>query len=129
MSHCPDRLPACPVEVTLKMIGDKWKVLILRELMEGARRTGVLRKSIQGISQKMLSQQLKAMADDGLVTREAFAEIPPRVEYSLTDRGRSLSPVLGAMEAWGSAYKHDLATERTLSTLPAVSKNTNVHDD
>lgn len=100
-----DTLPACPVETTLALIGDKWKVLILRELLEGTRRFGELQRGIGGVSQKVLTAQLRAMESDGLVHREVFAEVPPRVEYSLTDLGRSLSPVLEALRVWGASYQ------------------------
>ena len=98
-------LPACPVETTLTLIGDKWKVLILRDLMPGTKRFGELKKSVGGVSQKVLTAQLRAMEESGLVRRRVYAEVPPRVEYSLTDLGRSLKPILDAMLAWGQAYK------------------------
>ncbi|WP_411681807.1 winged helix-turn-helix transcriptional regulator [Clostridium thailandense] len=101
-------LPACPVETTLLLIGEKWKVLILRDLIEGTKRFGELKKSIGSISQKMLTQQLREMEEDGLVTRKAYAEIPPRVEYSLTEDGMSLKPILDSMWAWGKRYKEKL---------------------
>ena len=100
-------LPACPVETTLTLIGDKWKVMILRDLMTGTKRFGALRRSIPAISQKMLTQQLRAMEADGLVHREVYAEVPPRVEYSLTETGESLRPVLDAMNVWGRQYQRD----------------------
>lgn len=100
-----DTLPACPVETTLSLIGDKWKVLILRDLMEGTRRFGELQRGIGGVSQKVLTAQLRQMEADGLVRREVFAEVPPRVEYSLTELGRSLSPVLDVLKAWGASYQ------------------------
>ena len=100
-------LPCCPVETTLLLIGDKWKVMILRDLMTGTKRFGALRKSIPAISQKMLTQQLRAMEADGLVHREVYAEVPPRVEYSLTETGASLRPVLDAMSVWGRQYQRD----------------------
>ena len=100
-------LPCCPVETTLLLIGDKWKVMILRDLMTGTKRFGALRRSIPAISQKMLSQQLRAMEADGLVHREVYAEVPPRVEYSLTETGESLRPVLDAMSVWGRQYQRD----------------------
>ena len=100
-------LPCCPVETTLLLIGDKWKVLILRDLMTGTKRFGALRRSIPAISQKMLTQQLRAMEADGLVHREVYAEVPPRVEYSLTETGESLRPVLDAMNVWGRQYQRD----------------------
>lgn len=98
-------LPACPVETTLLLIGDKWKVLILRDLIEGTKRFGELRKSIGSISQKMLTQQLRDMEEDGLVERTVYAEVPPRVEYSLTEDGVSLKPILDSLWAWGEQYK------------------------
>ena len=98
-------LPACPVETTLTLIGDKWKVLILRDLMTGTKRFGELKKCVGNVSQKVLTVQLRAMEANGLVHREVFAEVPPRVEYSLTDLGRSLKPILDAMWSWGENYK------------------------
>ena len=97
--------PACPVETTLTLISDKWKVLILRDLMPGTKRFGELKKSIGTVTQKVLTAQLRQMEASGLLTRTVYAEVPPRVEYTLTDLGRSLRPVLDAMEAWGKAYQ------------------------
>ena len=101
------QLPACPVETTLTLIGDKWKVLILRDLMPGTKRFGELKKSIGTVTQKVLTAQLRQMEASGLLTRTVYAEVPPRVEYTLTDLGRSLRPVLDAMEAWGKAYQEN----------------------
>ena len=98
-------LPACPVETTLTLISDKWKVLILRDLMPGAKRFGELKKSIGTVSQKVLTAQLRDMEAKGLVRRQVYAEVPPRVEYSLTELGRSLKPILDAMWNWGEEYK------------------------
>lgn len=98
-------LPACPVETTLSLIGDKWKVLILRDLMPGTKRFGELKKSIGIVSQKVLTAQLRDMESNGLVTRTVYPEVPPRVEYSLTALGRSLKPILDAMWNWGESYK------------------------
>ena len=98
-------LPACPVETTLMLIGDKWKVLILRDLMNGTMRFGELKKSIGTVSQKVLTAQLRDMEEKGLLTRKIYAEVPPRVEYTLTETGYSLKPVLDAMWAWGAEYK------------------------
>lgn len=98
-------LPACPVETTLTLIGDKWKVLILRDLMPGPKRFGELKKSIGHVSQKVLTAQLRDMEENGLLHRRTYAEVPPRVEYSLTDLGRSLKPVLDALQEWGARYK------------------------
>ena len=102
-------LPACPVETTLMLIGDKWKVLILRDLMPGTKRFGELKKSICSVSQKVLTAQLRDMEQNGLVHREVYAEVPPRVEYSLTELGRSLEPILDAMRNWGEGYKSQIS--------------------
>ena len=103
----PDKnsLPRCPVETTLLLIGDKWKVLIIRDLLTGTKRFGELRKSLTGISQKVLTQHLRAMEESGLVNREVFAEVPPRVEYSLTALGQSLKTILDVMWQWGETYQ------------------------
>lgn len=102
----PDRaLPACPVETTLMLIGDKWKVLILRDLMPGTKRFGELKKSIGHVSQKVLTAQLRDMEASGLLNRKVYAEVPPRVEYTLTELGYSLKPVLDALWRWGEAYR------------------------
>ena len=98
-------LPACPVETTLTLIGDKWKVLILRDLMPGTKRFGDLKKSVGNVSQKVLTAQLRAMEESGLLTRTVYAEVPPRVEYTLTELGQSLKPILDAMRIWGEGYK------------------------
>ena len=103
-----ENLPACPVETTLTLIGDKWKVLILRDLMPGTKRFGELKKSIGSVSQKVLTAQLRTMEESGLVNRKVYAEVPPRVEYSLTELGKSLKPVLDAMWNWGAEYKVSL---------------------
>ena len=98
-------LPKCPVETTLKMIGKKWKIIILRELLAGTKRFGELKKSVDGISQKVLTSNLRQMEDDGLLIRQIFNEVPPRVEYTLTDVGYSLASVLDSMAEWGDGYK------------------------
>lgn len=102
-------LPACPVETTLSLISDRWKVLIIRDLLDGTKRFGELRKSVGCISQKVLTANLRAMEQDGLLTRRVYAEVPPRVEYTLTETGMSLRPVLDAMQSWGEAYKKSAA--------------------
>ena len=99
-----EKLPACPVEVTLQLIGTKWKVLIIRELLESTKRFSELQRSIGGVSQKVLTANLRAMEECGLVNRKVYAEVPPRVEYSLTDLGRSLESVLNVMVEWGTKY-------------------------
>ena len=98
-------LPDCPVETTLMLIGDKWKVLILRDLMPGTKRFGELKRSIGSVSQKVLTAQLRDMEEKGLVSRRVYAEVPPRVEYSLTELGRSLKPIPDAMWIWGEGYQ------------------------
>ena len=103
------QLLACPVETTLLLIGDKWKVLILRDLMDGTKRFGELKKSIGHVTQKVLTAQLRDMEANGLLTRTVYAEVPPRVEYTLTDIGYSLKPILDSMVAWGSSYKEKAA--------------------
>lgn len=95
----------CPVEITLALLGNKWKVLILRELFIGTKRFGELSRGVPGISQKMLTQQLRQMEEDNLILRKIYPEVPPRVEYSLTDIGKSLSPILDAMHKWGTRYR------------------------
>lgn len=100
-----NEFPKCPVETTLCLIGDKWKVLILRDLIDGTKRFGELKKSIQSISEKVLTQQLRNMEKDGLVSRKVYAEVPPKVEYSLTELGVSLKPILDSMWKWGEEYK------------------------
>ena len=101
-------LPACPVETTLTLIGDKWKVLILRDLLPGTKRFGELKKSIGSVSQKVLTAQLRDMEENGLINRKVYAEVPPRVEYSLTELGQSLKHILDAMWNWGEDYKEKM---------------------
>lgn len=98
-------LPACPVETTLTLISDKWKVLILRDLLPGTKRFGELKRSLGGVSQKVLTAQLREMEASGLLTRTVYPEVPPRVEYTLTELGLSLKPILDAMRSWGEEYK------------------------
>ena len=101
-------LPACPVETTLMLIGSKWKVLILRDLTDGKKRFGELKKSIGSVSQKVLTAQLREMESDGLVKRTVYAEVPPRVEYELSELGNTLRPVLDSMLLWGKEYKEKI---------------------
>ena len=96
--------PACPVETTLSLIGNKWKVRILRDLLNGQKRFGELKKST-GASQKSLTTHLRELEKDEIVIRKAYPQIPPKVEYSLTDVGLSLAPILDAMAGWGTDYK------------------------
>lgn len=101
-------LPECPVEVTLMLISDKWKILILRDLMNGTKRFGELKKSIGNITQKVLTANLRSMEESGLLTRTVYAEVPPRVEYTLTEVGYSLKVVTDAMVKWGTVYREKL---------------------
>lgn len=102
-----EELPECPVATTVQLIGNKWKLLILRNLIyNGTQRFGDFLKSIPAISKKVLTAALRALESDGLIEREVFAEVPPRVEYSLTPLGQSLKPVLDAMSDWGTEYKN-----------------------
>ncbi len=96
------KMVSCEVETTLQIIGGRWKVLIIRELLQGVRRFGELQRALPGITQKMLTQQLREMEHHGIVHREVYAEIPPKVEYSLTPLGESLQPILDAMHEWGA---------------------------
>ena len=98
-------LPACPVETTLTLISDRWKVLVIRDLLTGTKRFGELKKSLGSISQKVLTANLRAMEESGLLTRKVYAEVPPRVEYTLTETGQSLKPILDSMYKWGEEYK------------------------
>ena len=106
----PKELPQCPVEVTLSLISNRWKVLILRDLMDGAKRFGELRKSLGNITQKVLTSNLREMEEDRLIIRTVYAEVPPRVEYQLTNLGYSLKP-LESMKNWGDRYKDSTEDE------------------
>ena len=114
MQDIINELPECPVETTLLLIGDKWKVLILRELMTGTKRFGELKKAIGNVSQKVLTAQLRTMESTNLLERTVYAEVPPRVEYTLTKTGYSLKPILDAMWAWGDAYKSEVLKKREI---------------
>ena len=98
-------LPACPVEITLMLISDRWKVLIIRDLLDGTKRFGEIKKSVGNKYKKVLTANLRSMEDRGLLTRKVYPEVPPRVEYTLTETGYSLKTVLDAMVAWGTEYK------------------------
>ncbi len=100
-------LPACPVEITISLIGDKWKVLIIRDLLTGTKRFGELKKSLSGITQKVLTNNLRQMETSGLILRKVYAEVPPKVEYSLSDTGFSLKPILDSMVEWGNEYREN----------------------
>lgn len=100
-------LPNCPVEVTLSLISDKWKVLIMRDLLTGTKRFNELKRSVTGITQKVLTSSLRSMENDGLIIRKVYPQVPPKVEYSLTETGLSLKPILDSMYEWGSNYKNN----------------------
>lgn len=100
-----DQLPACPVATTVALIGSKWKLLVLRNLRQRPWRFNELQRSLEGVSQKVLTETLRSMERDGIVRRTAYPEIPPRVEYSLTSLGRTMTPILDAMEQWGRSYQ------------------------
>ncbi|MDK8789495.1 MULTISPECIES: winged helix-turn-helix transcriptional regulator [Corynebacterium] len=104
-------MPACPVETTLTLLSNRWRAMILRDLLDGTMRFNELRRSVTGISQKVLTSNLREMEDTGLVHREVFAEVPPRVEYSLTPLGQSMRPILDAMDEWGKHYQQQVAKE------------------
>ena len=103
-----DELPDCPVQTTVQLIGSKWKLLILRNLLQRPWRFNELRKSLDGISQKVLTDSLRSMEEDGLITRTVYPEVPPRVEYALSELGESMRPIIDAMETWGTQYKAEL---------------------
>ena len=107
-----EEMPACPVATTVQLIGSKWKLLILRNLLARPWRFNELRKSLEGISQKVLTDSLRSMEEDGLVTRTVYPEVPPRVEYSLSQLGESMRPIIQAMEQWGAQYKAAKAREQ-----------------
>ena len=100
-----DELPACPVATTVQLIGSKWKLLILRNLLQRPWRFNELRKDLEGISQKVLTDSLRSMEDDGIITHTVYPEVPPRVEYALSELGESMRPIIKAMEQWGITYK------------------------
>ena len=102
-----EELPDCPVATTVQLIGNKWKLLILRNLLTRPWRFNELRKSLDGISQKVLTESLRSMESDGIIVRTVYAEVPPRVEYSLSELGETLRPILDSMQAWGTEYKQN----------------------
>lgn len=105
-------LSTCPVATTVGLIGSKWKLLIIRDLLTGPKRFGELRKSLDGISQKVLTDSLREMESDGLLIRTVFPEVPPRVEYALNELGETIRPILDAMESWGNEYKQKTVREQ-----------------
>lgn len=103
-----EELPECPVATTVQLIGSKWKLLILRNLLQRPWRFNEMKKALEGISQKVLTDSLRSMEADGLITRTVYPEVPPRVEYALSDLGQSMRPIIKAMEEWGTSYKQQL---------------------
>ena len=103
-----EELPACPVATTVQLIGSKWKLLIMRNLLARPWRFNELQKSLDGISQKILTESLRSMEADGIIIRTVFPEVPPHVEYSLSEIGESMRPIIASMEAWGKNYKENL---------------------
>lgn len=103
-----EELPECPVATTVQLIGSKWKLLILRNLLQRPWRFNEMKKTLEGISQKVLTDSLRSMEADGLITRTVYPEVPPRVEYALSDLGQSMHPIIKAMEEWGISYKQQL---------------------
>ena len=104
------KIPDCPVEMTLQLIGDKWKVLIIRDLLSGTKRFSELMRSVTGITQKVLTSHLRSMEAAGLLTRKIYPEVPPKVEYTLTETGYSLKPIMDSMVDWGTRYKNHIAS-------------------
>lgn len=104
-----DGMPACPVATTVQLIGSKWKLLIMRNLLKRPWRFNELRRDLDGISQKVLTDSLRSMEEDGIITRTVYPEVPPRVEYALSDLGESMRPIIQAMEQWGTEYKKNHA--------------------
>ena len=107
-----EEMPACPVATTVQLIGSKWRLLIMRDLLDGTKRFGELKRSLGSISQKVLTSNLREMEERGLVERRVYPEVPPRVEYSLTEAGASLRPVIDAMRTWGVDYQQRAAQTR-----------------
>ena len=103
-----EELPACPVATTVQMIGSKWKLLIMRNLLQRPWRFNELKKDLEGISQKVLTDSLRSMEADGIITRTVYPEVPPRVEYALSDLGESMRPIMDAMGIWGTEYKKSM---------------------
>ena len=106
-----EEMPACPVATTVRLIGSKWELLIIRNLLQRPWRFNELKKNLEGISQKVLTDSLRSMEADGIVTRTVYPEVPPRVEYALSELGESMRPVMDAMEKWGINYKNQLQTK------------------
>lgn len=107
-----EEMPACPVATTVQLIGSKWKLLIIRNLMQRPWRFNELRRDLEGISQKVLTDSLRSMEEDGIITRTVYPEVPPRVEYALSELGKSMRPIIDAMAEWGRNYKKEMSVCR-----------------
>ncbi len=103
-----EEMPVCPVATTVRLIGSKWKLLILRNLFMRTWRFNELKRDLEGISQKVLTDSLRSMEADGIITRTVYPEVPPRVEYALSDLGKSMHPIIQAMEKWGTEYRNSM---------------------
>ncbi len=106
-----DEMPACPVATTVRLIGSKWKLLIMRNLFIRSWRFNELKKNLEGISQKVLTDSLRSMEEDGIIIRTVYAEVPPRVEYTLSELGYSMKPIMDSMEQWGLNYQKKVLTK------------------
>lgn len=115
-----EELPACPVATTVQLIGSKWKLLIIRNLLQRPWRFNELRKNLEGISQKVLTDSLRSMESDGIITRTVYPEVPPRVEYALSELGESMRPIIKSMESWGMNYKKILENEEKSSQTQCI---------
>ena len=116
-----EELPACPVATTVQLIGSKWKLLIMRNLLVRPWRFNELRKDLAGISQKVLTASLRSMEEDGIITRTVYPEVPPRVEYALSELGKSMRPIMDAMEHWGTCYKNSRQANQGIETSTYAS--------
>ena len=106
-----EEMPACPVATTVALIGSKWKLLILRNLLARPWRFNEMKKNLEGISQKVLTDSLRSLDDDGIITRTVYPEVPPRVEYALSELGESMRPIINAMESWGLSYQEQVSAK------------------
>lgn len=122
-------LPACPVATTVQLMGNKWKLLILRNLLVRHWRFNELQKNLEGISQKVLTDSLRSMEMDGILIRTVFPEVPPHVEYSLSELGESMRPILASMEKWGTAYKESQVIQMDADSLLAKGKKSTQRED
>ena len=123
-----DELPDCPVATTVRLIGNKWKLLIIRNLLQRPWRFNELHRDLEGISQKVLTDSLRQMEADGIITRTVYPEVPPRVEYALSELGESMRPILDSMQAWGSSYKAKMEGETQTGRRTASSSGVEQED-